>query len=349
MGLPLSLWWPWCRTWLESWPPHSWHTPSSAGWGPAHYHAKCDHIGDDTWQNGSTLSSHAPAWSTTVATLLRLNGSRLLFLGDSLSLEHWLHTLCHLITPALHRQAHGHDATTLQIRHSPAELMIPTMSQPKKVERVLHNCVQLSVPFAVASLCWAHLGIRDQANESGWPALAPHVLDKLARAGALRRQDTIVANIGLLFTEPHGGALAQAVQLLLEAHARLPVAVRPRLIWRETAPQHFDSPDGSYWLPGGRVTSQANGWHDTRSCVPLQNVTRANIFNSNTRDIVGRFPSVATLHIWDASASAWTEHPAVELDPRRHKRYLDCTHYCQQSGVLSWWTTELLRLLGISP
>ena len=226
------------------------------------------------------------------------------------------------------------------------------MSQSRKTREdrrklIEHNCVQLSLPFASTSVCWSGLGTRDQANESSWPTLAPRVLGELARAGALRQQDTIVANIGLLFPEPRGGALAQAVQLFLEAHERLPVAARPRLIWRETAPQHFDSADGSYWVPGGRVTMQGLGWNGNRSCAALQNVTHADIFNGNTRDVLARFPSVAKLHIWDASASAWAEHPAVEVDHRRHKLYLDCTHYCQQSGVLGLWTTELLRMLDV--
>eukprot|EP00966_Prymnesium_polylepis_P334831 7390202-Prymnesium_polylepis.2 len=93
--------WAWCKRWLEHWPPEHWHQANAGDWNAAHYHQQCDRNGPGRWTPppGQHLV-HRASWSKTVASVSRLNGSRLIFFGDSLSLEHWLHTICILASPA---------------------------------------------------------------------------------------------------------------------------------------------------------------------------------------------------------------------------------------------------------
>lgn len=108
----------------------------------------------------------------------------------------------------------------------------------------------------------------------------------------------------------------------------------PIFIWREMATQHFDSPNG-YW------TNIQKGL-----CVPFKDLDGYYLRESKlhiANEILGKY-KIPILRIYNATRTQWMDHigPQVRTDePGR----MDCTHYCQPSGVISFWRELLFNAL----
>ena len=130
---------------------------------------------------------------------------------------------------------------------------------------------------------------------------------------------TVVINFGL-----HNKELRMdPIQELLEQLSGDMLISKTTLIWRETAPQHFNNLGGVY-------SSDALG----KGCVDISHYSteRSNTFNLKYNPICQKY-KVPVLKIWNMTRSFFNAHVQGE-----------CTHYCQP-GVAELWVESLLIMM----
>ena len=320
-----------CRAWLKRWRPHSFMKS------PATYFREgCLGSGAATALNASFLRHNktrrervtSASAKITNEVLHRLNRTRLIFLGDSLSLEHFVSTVCFLVGP------------------------MPSLMEPPNFEvRVgddpdAHYCLTLRRDsWSEATLCFLEwfgkvkhrvrppwiaeqydadiknrtLAAMNMMATVGWTkGLMGHVV----QTWDLGQRDRVVANLGLMFGSRPGPLLVQAVSSFLAAYRALPNESRFTMSWRETAPQHFPTKSGFY--------SNASLMTCTRGAVE-------DGFNALTNPLVTPL-GLDTLRVWRSADLRFQQHP-LEHSPN------DCTHYCLPGAVLGNWALAIVRRL----
>jgi hypothetical protein len=127
-------------------------------------------------------------------------------------------------------------------------------------------------------------------------------------------QDVHVFNGGVHINS--ASAMNKMMDSFREGVANLTAAgvALPRLVWRETTPQHF-------LAKGGNFVSQAHV-KKTRGCIPRSKVKVEELRKGNYRwDSVSRALrglDIDVWHVWDL----------LVVRPDLHPSTMDCTHWC---------------------
>mmetsp|Transcript_20834 Transcript_20834/g.34365 ORF Transcript_20834/g.34365 Transcript_20834/m.34365 type:complete len:334 (+) Transcript_20834:108-1109(+) len=207
----------------------------------------------------------------------RLQNHTLIFLGDSITTQHYLATVCRLraFAPLI--------AATVPI--------FPIIF--RATESIWLNCVRFSPPLHHAVCLIQGLSLSPPLG----PTLASGPgkgLARVLRAATNGTRALVVANIGLHIHAM--GQLAAVVRSTLAAFQRLPSNIKPTVIWRETSAQHFKTRNGLY----------ASNVSLAPTCLPT--ATPTDFYNNVTNAVVASF-GVPILPIWAPSVSRWHDHP----------------------------------------
>mmetsp|Transcript_34778 Transcript_34778/g.73185 ORF Transcript_34778/g.73185 Transcript_34778/m.73185 type:complete len:403 (+) Transcript_34778:122-1330(+) len=282
------------------------------------WRAKCN----NSWSSMPALSQ-----SCRRHFLNSLSNRTLMFIGDSLSRQHFYGLVCDLwpLTSDATRSTGSGQFEVLQICNA----VVSTISVPAfnwSSPRLCETCCNLHCIFIQKTrLCYA------VASKSNAPTLSAAQTLAISQR-FLGPGDFIVVNIGVQWGPK---TVAARTRELLRRYLSLDPSLRPRMIWRESGPQHF---------VGGEY-SRTKNW--SRACVPLRPRTLAlptfNYRNKITNPIVA-VAGVPILKIFDSSLP----YHSLHKDPRK-----DCTHWCldghHNSGVLSLWNDKLAALLLSHP
>lgn len=169
----------------------------------------------------------------------------------------------------------------------------------------------------------------------------PSVLDLATLLVARRiaaKGDAIVANENMAFGEEH--ALASMRRLAAEvANASTPLGRARRrgvrLLFREKSPQAFsDSKTGTFQ----HATYGARGQH----CAVPPDTQRSNAVAQGLDEL--ERAGVGVVRIWDQSVTQADQYLQSRTPYVASK--LDCTHFCEPSGVLDYWSDATLRAIA---
>lgn len=308
--------WAVCEAWMLRWtkvPP--WN--SNRIHTPHHYMSKCP-VNRTDYSRHMSLGLEPAQMDAKVGAIAKaLAGRVIFFLGDSLSLEHWLAAVCWFGTVGRLGEVERPDMRFVHLSRV-------------KDRSGWAQCVTTASRM---QLCYSHCSeaaLIDAVNGT-WPPM---------------RTAIIVANYGILGFDTPRDLLRQITRAYLDALASIPAHWRPTFVWRETSPQHFNTTKGDgTWSP--------KHWqrrHMGRLCAPIEPARLSNVSNEASLPLV-RAAGVEILGgVWTSSASRWGDHLGwtsmsdddVPLRPGQKTEYhLDCTHYCLASGVLDHWV-ELL-------
>jgi len=268
-------------------------------------------------------------------------------MGDSLSFEHFLATVCALSWGVPNGSA----------------LPTPSLSS---MPGLPHWCVAFRAGTAA---CVVSCGQKDLVNRQ-----CSETLKRMLSARWVGPNDTLVVNIGLHIDLQ---ALAGEVSTFLSVHAAVPNQSRPLLLWRETAAQHFPNTAHGLYASGGSTTTveaagstancSANFVHEARwvhkvgdavQTHDIDNRSQAgdeehNVYNRISNPLVQR-EGVPIIAVWHDSllhserkhfgrTQAFQRTPSgVQLSNRS---VLDCTHFCLGSGVVEHWVERMARLI----
>jgi hypothetical protein len=238
--------------------------------------------------SGCTLDEFSAA-----AFLDTIAGRTIVFVGDSVTEQHYHALVCALL-------AHARPAEWY-----PANATRGSLWQAR-------SCVPFPNGAIVCLLTAAKLTEQ----------LPPMKLIGARLRGALFAWDVVVANVGVHF---HNVAMASAHWAALAgrlAPQQSPSTVAPRLIYRETGPQHFATGKWGDKIdePGCRAFGPEASQHKNMyNAVVLPKAAAA---------------GAALLRVWHVSEPHWSEHVGAR----------DCTHY-KQPGVIDAWNRILLGML----
>ena len=333
--------WRVCSRWMATWPGMPYRTDAMAcegakatglglGYAAARYLGLCSER--PAIYPDCAIGLPASSMATTHSVLDALGGGTLHIVGDSLSSQHFYATACYLAAPLLH--ASGQPRARTLVSRTPE---LPC-------HRGLHSrCVRLGIDALredapdgrghtlPGMLCYTNV---DRLMGVQWSEAA--VLEELMAYGLLRPKELVLLNVGVHVKPDEAG---RQLELVLKWLHGLKRTERPRLMWRETSPQHFRTSDGSYSRPEPNAsfgTCQDDAL-DVYNSVTLPRLRRSRL-------------NVSVLPVWQLTQQAAKQHGGaiIHADPR--PRSLDCTHFCQQGGVLDAWSALLLsRVLRAPP
>ena len=228
-----------------------------------------------------------PGMRTSTHFMDSLHGGDLLFLGDSLSREHFLSTIRYILSPVLSRGGDHHD---LLVQHHSVDETPLVARECVNIARVIsdshdkhhqlgHNAsMSLQERLRTVSRSQGRpvhhgdgsRGRRLRAEDAGpkWRnpeddgsriclmarqdarPVSSTTLEQAHSAGWLDRRSVLVVNLGLHFGQVPLAKYAAEVRAFTQVADSLPKAVRPaEIIWRETSPQHFPTAHGLYEVP----------------------------------------------------------------------------------------------------
>ena len=276
---------------------------------------------------------------TTAAFLALLAGRNVVFLGDSLSRQHFMATVFYLIGPLFDGPPKNR-ATTAQL---PPRRPSTPIHRIEALGDLARECVALPFGPHRTELCFiSPAGLRQMRLHT---IASASTLTRASEAGWLGAHDFLVANLGLHHGRQAWENVSHAISAFADAFEALPSAVRPALIWRETSPQHFRTPHG--WFEGTGEAVHGSRW----GCEPLQEPTSPahDYFNNLSTPILAalaqRVPRVWLLRIWAESAPRWQDH--FGHGPTRALRsMLDCTHFCLPGSTLEHWAAKLVFVIS---
>ena len=247
-------------------------------------------------------------------TLLR--NKRLMFSGDSMSMQNFIMVAC-----SLHVEAESEYSKEWCIK-------------PECAEGAEHcQLVTAKVFYPEYNTTIVFLGT--QAFDYNSKHHGEHDLIEYIDYGQLWSPfDILLLNVGL-----HASSrdwLSKVTQKISEQYNCTKPDQRPILIWRETSAQHFDTesdgePSGYFNYPNKEPCVQHSDFdkaylEDYRNRIPERWMNRYQI---------------PILRINNASSLAMDQH--FGLHPRI--KYTDCTHFCDQSGVLYFFRDLLYEAL----
>eukprot|EP01040_Poterioochromonas_malhamensis_P013947 gene13947-15399_t len=152
----------------------------------------------------------------------------------------------------------------------------------------------------------------------------------------LTSNDIVLMNRGLHLGNPF--AMQKQVQNLFNEYLNIPESQQPMLIWRESSPQHFDTPNGFY-----------NKSSLYFPCHAYYDVTKAYVEDFHNRVVDQMFTyykHVPIMRVWNVSSIASDHHVSLQHRIDEPGGY-DCTHFCENSGVYYHWREILYNILPL--
>jgi hypothetical protein len=152
----------------------------------------------------------------------------------------------------------------------------------------------------------------------------------------LTPNDIVLFNRG--FHVHESNIMQREVQSFFNEYLNFHETHQPMLIWRESSPQHFDTPNGYY--------------NKTRlhfPCHPFYNITKAYVEDFHNRFVDQLFTyyrHVPIMRVWNVSSIANDQHVYLQHRTDEPGEY-DCTHFCENSGVFYYWREILYNILPL--
>lgn len=265
------------------------------------------------------------------------------FIGDSISRQHALAFACRL-----HHDAHRKRRAPSAEPSSPAE---PTLGQTPLSLTAHPTWAALANPPALpVSSANRHqppfcmtVARRSACFVSSWRRASDSAA-RLVEHGVVSRGDLVLLNDGLHFPDALAITVAaETAQAFANASSPLAVAAARggvRFAWRETSPQAFGFLGNGSYHSGSYAKTRAHS-----ACTPVVRTARPAWYV----DAHARMAAVglAVMPTWRATVTQWDTHLARRTPHMTaHSGILDCTHFCEPSGVMEHWNDALLRLLA---
>lgn len=198
------------------------------------------------------------------------------------------------------------------------------------------------------SCCWLPMTVCGLPKVSGgtWPSAmlsGVRMSSAWLGVGPGRRHEPAGTRAPLagLRTKIHRFVAARHASRLLTRPPAVP-ARRRCLLWRETGPQHFASPTGTF---RHQRDHKDKGWYYSGGCVPHRDPSLASPWEPVHRTLEARF-SIPVVRVWNASRMHWDKHVANRT---KHtlglNGFFDCTHWCTP-GVADVWVSLLLEAVA---
>ena len=277
------------------------------------YRTSC-HLWDRSYQQCVDIPT--PVGDDPMACRL-LNGSAVLYIGDSLSRQHFKTHACHIC------------AFAPSCKYTTHTLPGPPLPGVRASSSI--TCYHFSACFEICHLM----------ASTARPAEPP--IDSAIRyvlSSPLFRQRwqrlVLIANAGHWWTQAVGEALALAGVSAYRHERHANASKRSCLIWRETSPSDFNTSDGTY-------PSNVTGFEATLTCRPGPYETRWSQLHSA---IEGQ--AVPVLHVHNLSRSYWQQHVDTrcrKLSRERGVTRHDCLHYCTP-GPIDLWIEPMTQLIS---
>lgn len=270
-----------------------------------------------------------------------LEGRAVFFLGDSMAGQHSQALFCRLLLHKYSLIGQG-PAPWAQKLHAPMKApkhctpagQMTSMSKCKAF--LFEGSQQARRNITVCNIMAGLLGSRCTSISTAARVKA------LLSGGIAARGDLLIANEGVWLTDRDKGftdvrAAETRVEHLASVWREHGRDSGVHLFWRETGPQHFETPDGRFnrshmalmgtafrCMPHGRTARPA--WEQRARLEPLEEA------------------GATVVRVWNLSASQWDVHTAG-LNESTDSRDTDCTHYCEPSGMLEAWVDATLVTL----
>ena len=310
-------------------------------------------------------------WSTACEVpnahddVLSANGGRrtIFFVGDSIAEQHYRVVACRVLHDAARRNvrtlltSHGSTGGVPMRKCNSSGIScigLPSWvellpDQPTRDARCAPHCSTVSTTHWTVTLCYIAAG-------TAYPACSRRASDtasSLLGMRIARRGDVVILNEGIWHNDVARSAanLASLHTELTRGKSSLQSAFAQHdigLVWRETAPQHFNgSATGSFlgW-PDKKSAGGVNFYHGS-GCAPNAAVDEQKRRRAPLLDAL-EDAGLPVLRIWRLTASQWDAHldmrtPFITRPAGHHGA--DCTHFCDPSGVLEAWADGSLILL----
>ena len=244
-----------------------------------------------------------------------LGGRSVYFIGDSLSSQHFHAFACEL---HMDREVRAHSTRDISAAGLKVKCAMRHTNQPGR-------------------LC--HISAGEGLQEASSAA----VCRILSSSGTLRKGDVVVANEGVWRRAYGDDSVVQELQRVGEfaepgSCVGILRSLGVRLLWRETAAQHFDrTPTGQY--KAGCKLSRCG------HCGRITNTTSLLALNAA---VTSRMQSlgVPVLPFFAPTLPLWDAHVARLSQFVRREHILDCTHWCEPNALFSALTPVLLQRIS---
>ena len=290
--------------------------------------------------DSAALLAHAFPEAAAATLLERLSSRRLVFFGDSVTMQMVMSATC-----VLHRLAIAQDSETrhVSIRFTggpytptPDGAMMHNLScgtldlRRQLPDRQLSNQSR-RLRLSLCYVTWPVVHWDAKVQSTAFSASLKTSFEDVVQRHQLSRRDIVVVNAGVHMSW-HKELLRKQVSSFVRSiddHA----ANKPRVIWRETSAQFFSRMDHAKpWLSNGTVCEQ----RDT-----------ANTFNNITDPLLSHSSSIRVLRTWQLSDAAGGGQMKGYSRVGGGRMALDCTHLCMPSTVLDRWSVCLFKGLAV--
>ena len=275
------------------------------------------------------------------------------FVGDSVSQQHQRAFACRLLHEA-HRDA-------LPVRLS--SMRVPLWASALVPEHNLDDvCVPRCLEVTVANghdgingddgrggvgggsleLCFVPAGMHLHTSSASCARSLADQAEALLTNHVASWGDLLLLNEGLhLEASLKEERLRQLRQMLSDNRTVLGGALHARrigLAWRETSPQHFAGE-----TTGAYEARHLTWYHQQESkCEPVQKPRRNKVQAELLHQLAAA--GLPVVRVWDLSVSQWDTH-LERRSLRTRMGGVDCTHFCEPSGVLEAWVDSTLVML----
>ena len=275
------------------------------------------------------------------------------FVGDSVSQQHQRAFACRLL-----HEAHRH---ALPVRLS--SMRVPLWASALVPEHNLDDvcvprCLEVTVmkghegndgddgrsgvSGSSLELCFVPAGMHLHTSSASCTQSLADQAAALLTNHVAKWGDLLLLNEGLhLEASLKEARLRHLHQLLSGNHTVLGGALRARrigLAWRETSPQHFAGE-----TTGAYEARHLSWYHQQEShCEPVQKPKRNEVQAELLRQLAAS--GLPIVRVWDLSVSQWDTH-LERRSLRTRMGGVDCTHFCEPSGVLEAWVDSTLFML----
>eukprot|EP01040_Poterioochromonas_malhamensis_P001090 gene1090-1157_t len=156
------------------------------------------------------------------------------------------------------------------------------------------------------------------------------------KIGHLTSNDIILMNRGVHVHRED--RMIKELRTFFDQYLTDPISKRPMIIWRETSPQHFHTPNGHYDKETRYMPCQAYANHTL--------AYETDYYNRDADQWFSNFKQIPVMRIWNVTSIAWDQH-ILQQNRTDEENRQDCTHYCENSGVYYYWREILYNILPL--